>query len=435
MSVLLITGDDSLSRQIAPLVAGLDRQLEVRTALEPSVFADTAAADLAIVDASIPGFADARLELVSAARRPPVALVAPGADLERLLALYRAGVGYCAIRPFVGRELGSVLEALVCDHQRVVCLGGGTGLHNVLTALRSIAHVHPTAVVSTSDDGGSSGVLRDELGVLPPGDLRRSLLALSNAPALMRQLMSFRFSRGRGLAGHNLGNLLLAGLSEITGSATAGFRAMGELLDISGVVLPVSSELDCLVAEFEDGSVVRGEHRIDVPDGRPVSLRIRRLTHDPPVDANLEALSAILGADLVTIGPGDLYTSVLANLTVGGVAESLAATRAKVVYVCNLMTKPGETYGYTAADHLGAIVDHVGPVVDRIIVSRTALPATLVSRYLLEEQEPVAVDAERIRAVLPGVEVWEADVGSSALLVRHSLRELASLFADMLALD
>jgi uncharacterized cofD-like protein len=368
------------------------------------------------------------------ASRPPL-LYLTCADAGALAAAHDLGIDQCVLKPFHPRELLSRIYAALRRQTRFVCLGGGAGLYTVLLGLKTLPATHLTAVVCMSDDGGSSGRIRAAYGILPPGDIRRSLVALSTAPELMNRLIQYRFDRGEGLKDHNLGNLLLTAMSRLTGSVAEAVRAMSDILNIQGVVLPVTETASTLVARFADGSVVRGEHAIDVPDDRDPTLRITGLWHEPVAVANLHALAAIRAADFITIGPGDLYTSLLAPLAVDGIAGAIADSRARLLYIGNLMTKPGETAGFTAADHVREIARVLGPArIDTILISSTPLAPAAVAGYASQGQHPVEVDAAAILACAPAAQLFLRDVSSAVSLVRHDHEKLARAIAEIAGL-
>jgi uncharacterized cofD-like protein len=268
--------------------------------------------------------------------------------------------------------------------KKIVVIGGGTGTFTVLSGLKKYP-VELSAIVSMADDGGSTGVLRDELGVLPPGDIRQCLVALSHSSKTLRELFSYRFEAG-GLAGHSFGNLFLSALEKIHGNFEDAVLEAGRLLGVRGAVIPVTLEKTRLLAELENGEVLRGEHVID--ETRPTgNLRIRKVWLEPSVHATYRAVQAIESADLIVMGPGDLYTSIIPNLLVQGIAEALRRTSAKILYVVNLMTKFGQTNNFTAKEFLNVIESFVGKnIVDYVMVN-TAKPGEKLLGIYAEQKE------------------------------------------------
>jgi len=270
---------------------------------------------------------------------------------------------------------------------RIVAVGGGTGLPIVLDGLKSFSR-ELTAIVTVTDNGRSSGRLRADLGVLPPGDIRNCLVALSNSERLLHDLFQYRFENGS-LEGMSFGNLLIAALAKVTGSFEQAIREVGRVLAIEGRVLPATLADTHLCAELVDGTIVHDEvnvRRLGKPPLRRVFL------HDPNVDAFGEAVEAIEAADLVVLGPGSLYTSVLANLLVPGIAQAIRRTRARRVYVCNVMTQPGQTDGYTASDHVGALVECLDGALDAIVVNRARPSDEVLARYAAQGAQLVRLD-------------------------------------------
>ena len=283
--------------------------------------------------------------------------------------------------------------------KRIVTIGGGTGTHTVLRGLKRYQdQVDLTAVVTMADSGGSTGRLRDEFGYLPVGDVRMALAALASDvdqhEELVRELFLHRFSKGHGLNGHNVGNLLLVALTDILGSEEAAIRAAAKVLRVQGRVLPVSTESTDLVATYSDGIDVVGEHEIDEPSKERLGHHIADLTISPKVTAHTRAIEAIQEADLVLLGPGDLYTSVLANVVVPGIETALCDTTAKLVYVTNLMTKQGQTNGMGVAEHVEELGKYIGRKPDAVVINVTPLPTELLSIYAEEEEFPVEFNYE-----------------------------------------
>ena len=315
---------------------------------------------------------------------------------------------------------------------RVVALGGGTGLPIVLEALkpdkkrRETPHRDLTAIVTVTDDGGSSGRLRRELGTLPPGDLRNCLVALSDAPEVLRELFQHRFKHGE-LRGHTVGNLFIAALAEVTGDFASATRHMHEILAIRGTIYPSTLDSVQLVAQFADGSVVRGEAAI--PTARKP---IRTLSLDPPDCSALpEACQALRRADLIILGPGSLYTSVLPNLLVRQLADALRRSAARRVYVCNIATQPGETDGYSASQHIQVLFDHVGPwVCDSVLCNARPLSSEQVQAYRREGARPVTLDAEILKGM--GLRIVGADLLADGLLARHDPDKLKTALLGLI---
>lgn len=300
---------------------------------------------------------------------------------------------------------------------KIVVIGGGTGLSVLLRGLKEYTS-NLTAIVSVADDGGSSGRLRGDLGILPPGDIRNCLVALADKEPLMEELLQYRFKTGE-LAGHSLGNLLLAALTSMTGSFDHAVRYLSKVLAIRGQVLPVTLSDVTLCAELEDGTVVQGQSRISHSPGR-----IKRVFLKPSRCLPLaEALLAIRSADAVVLGPGSLYTSIIPNLLVKGIPEALAKTPAPKIYICNVMTQPGETDGYTASAHLEALMAHGCTTIDYAVVNTGPVPPRLRARYLQMGANPVLADIEEIEKM--GVQAVEGDLVHQSDVVRHHPDKLA----------
>ena len=286
--------------------------------------------------------------------------------------------------------------------RRVVAIGGGTGLPAVLRGVRTVcdpvtaADRHPnwlTGIVTVMDDGGSSGRLRETLGVLPPGDIRNCLSALVRQPSTLSGILHDRLTGENGESGHPIGNLLLAALSTTEGDLLRAVARLGRQIGITGRVLPATLESVHLTATFEDGFDVRGETAIAAKRGR-----IRKLALERPVRPVPEVIEALINADLIVVGPGSLYTSILPNLIVDGIAATISGTTATRVYVANLMTEPGETDGYSLGDHLRAIREHTGfDLFDYVLVNRMPLPARAVAHYAADGAHIIPVDIRDVR--------------------------------------
>lgn len=272
-------------------------------------------------------------------------------------------------------------------------VGGGTGTHTTLRGLRPFADtLDITAIVSMADDGGSTGRLRDEFGQLPVGDVRNALTALASDGdehnQLLRQLFSYRFQKGSGLSGHNFGNIFLTALSDILGDEVKAIEAVSKILRVAGRVLPVTTDNVHLVAEYADGSKVFGEHKIDEPE-HDDKMRITNLYLEPLGKISEEAKNALLEADLIVLGPGDLYTSVLANCVVDGFSETLKLSQAKIIYVCNLMSKKGQTVGLNAKEHIDEIIKYTKITPFGVVVNSTIFPPELLKKYAEEGDFPI----------------------------------------------
>lgn len=278
------------------------------------------------------------------------------------------------------------------DSPRVVCIGGGTGLSVILRGLKKYP-IEITAIVTVSDDGGSSGRLRNDLQMPPPGDIRNVLVALADTEPLLESVFQYRFQNGGGLEGHTLGNLMLAALKEITGDFTQAVKEMSRVLAVRGRVLPASEQDVVLLAEMTDGTIVQGESQIP-----KAKKRIRRVFLEPPEPRPLaEALQAIEQADGIVIGPGSLYTSILPNLLVKDMTDAIRASRARKIYVCNVMTQLGETDQFSASDHVKVIYDHVGErLFEVVIINNQVPPRSIQKQYAQKNQQMVRPDIEQI---------------------------------------
>jgi uncharacterized cofD-like protein len=281
--------------------------------------------------------------------------------------------------------------------QSVVVIGGGTGTHTVLRGLKRYRDIIDiTAVVSMADSGGSTGRLRDEFGQLPVGDVRMALTALASDidehEELMRELMLYRFDRGDGLSGHNFGNLFLTALTDILGSEKEAVKMAGKILRVQGKVLPITADNVQLVAEYDDGRIVVGEHEIDEPETNNYKCRIKKLYTKPTGTVTEEAKATIKDADLVIIGPGDLYSSIIANFVIFGVKEAFRENHGRIAYITNLMERPGQTIGMTLSDCYHEICIYLGRCPDTTIVNSTSLPQEVLLHYKEAEGTAPHVD-------------------------------------------
>lgn len=367
---------------------------------------------------------DATLKTVLATGKP-VMVLSTNLEFSHILKMRKLGVSDYVISPFNEREFIMRANAVLQKRMRIACIGGGTGLFNLLIGLKSLPQVLLTSIVDMSDDGGSSGKLIQSLGVLPPGDIRRSLVALSNAPEVMNQIMQYRFDKKGEFEGHSFGNIFLAALTGVKGSMPEAVRSMSDILYLQGIVLPVSDTLTTLVAEFEDGTVIKGESKIDTCYGRSPELRIASLRHEPQARAHSDAVTSILFADFVTIGPGDLYTSILTSLLIRHIREAIVKSSAKKIYICNLMTKPGETTHYDVVDHVKEIVKYLGEdCLDYVLVSDTKVSKKAIGEYAKKNQEPVELKSRASLAKVTSAKLVTADIGNADELVRHDSSNL-----------
>jgi uncharacterized cofD-like protein len=309
---------------------------------------------------------------------------------------------------------------------RIVAIGGGTGLSTLLHGLKRYAleprEMEITAIVTVTDDGGSSGRLRRDFDVLPPGDIRNCMVALSEDEALLSKLFQYRFSEGRGLKGHSFGNLFLTALTNLTGDFVQAVKVSSEVLASLGRIYPATNSNVVLEAELENGSIVKGESKI----GKSRS-RIRRIRLQPRRCKPLpETLAAIQDADLITFGPGSLFTSVIPNVLVEGIAPAIQRSRALKAYFANLMWQPGETIGFRASDHVDAIHRHAGmPLLDVVVVNTRPISARQKRRYAVQNVRPVLNDLDRLAEM--GLQVVSADLLAPGESVRHDPRASADV--------
>ncbi len=304
---------------------------------------------------------------------------------------------------------------------KIVAIGGGTGLSMLLRGIKKYTN-NITAVVTVGDDGGSSGRLREDMGILPPGDIRNCIAALADDDDLITELFQYRFKKGEGLEGHSFGNLFLTALCAITGNMVKAVKESSNVLNIRGVVLPATLDDMKLGAEFEDGTIVKGESNI--PEARK---QIKKLFTEPAhCQALPEVIDAILGADLIILGPGSLYTSVIPNLLVDGIVEAIMQSKAKKIYVCNIMTQPGETDAYSVASHVNALLNHSRgqKIIDAVLVNNS-LPANISEGYAKTGSIPVRLDMENL--IPSGVTVVSQKLieENKQGLVRHSSNRVA----------
>lgn len=358
-----------------------------------------------------------------------------GATARPMIALFLVSGGLFLLVVAVKSVVQSVLEILTPEQEdglidvlferrllksgpRLVAIGGGTGLSALLRGLKHYTS-NITAIVTVSDDGGSSGRLRGEMGILPPGDIRNCVLALADTEPLLESLFQYRFKEGE-LEGHSFGNLLIAAMTSITGDFQLAIKEFSKVLAVRGRVLPVTTADVRLRAELEDGTVVEGETNVSLCGGKVKTLSLI------PGDAQPlpEVLKAIAEADAILLGPGSLYTSVIPNLLVSGVSEALVASKALIIYTCNVMTQPGETEGYTVSQHVLAIERFsVARLIDYVVVNSAKVHPELLSRYATTLSVPVVLDSPRLHHL--GVRIATGDLLQQGDVVRHDPDKLA----------
>jgi uncharacterized cofD-like protein len=310
---------------------------------------------------------------------------------------------------------------------RIVVIGGGTGLPVLLRGLK-LYPVDITAIVTVADDGGSSGRLREDMHIPPPGDIRNVLASLSDVEPLVEEMFQHRFNTSNELSGHSLGNLILAAMTSITGNFVHAIQEMSKILNVRGKVLPAANQSVVLHAEMEDGTIVSGESKI------PYSgKKIKRVFMTPKNIRPLpESIQAIRQADLIIIGPGSLYTSILPNLLVPRLGDEVCRSRAKKVYICNLMTQAGETHGFTASDHVKALYEHMeSAFINTILVNNEEVPQDIQLRYNEELADPVFYDVQRLFEL--GIEVVHADIAYQENgAIRHDPKKVAKIIYNLL---
>jgi uncharacterized cofD-like protein len=311
---------------------------------------------------------------------------------------------------------------------KVVAIGGGHGLSTLLQGLKRYTN-NITAIVTVADDGGSSGRLREEFDVLPPGDIRNCLVALANETALLGDLFQFRFKEGgQALKGHNFGNLFITAMTRVTGDFEKAIKESSKVLAIRGKVVPSTTAKVILSAQYKDGSVIRGESKI--PEKQ---IPIERMFIEPedciPTD---DAITAIREADVIVIGPGSLYTSIMPNLLIKGLAKEIQKSKVKKIYICNVMTQPGETDNYTLSDPLDAIIKHTAEgLIDYVVVNNQNVPNSLLEKYEKEGAYPVKKDKEEIKKL--GVKIVTANIINSQDYIRHNPKRLAKIILDIVS--
>jgi len=326
-----------------------------------------------------------------------------------------------AIYPGKGKELIDIIyeKRFLSKGPKIVAIGGGTGLSTILEGLKEYTS-NITAIVAVADEGGSSGRLREEFGMLPPGDIRNCLVSLAEAPQLMRDLFQYRFEGGEGIKGHSFGNLFITAMTQVTGSFKDAVKESSIVLAIRGRVLPSSLEKIRLEAEYSDGTAKVGEDKI--PDEGKSIERINLIPKD--AKPNPEVLEAIREAEIIIFGPGSLFTSIIPNLLIDGVAEEIISRNVMKIYLCNVMTQHGETDGFTAFDHLEMIINHTQKnIINCCLVNSGRLKYSLLVNYAKERSFPVIFDRERFKK--NGIDIFEANVVSKSNYLRHDSQRLA----------
>lgn len=328
-------------------------------------------------------------------------------------------------------EIGNIIykRKILSSGPKVVTIGGGTGTSTMLRGLKAYTS-NITAIITVADDGGGSGTLRTDLGMLPPGDIRNCMLALAETEPVLEKLLAYRFTEGS-LKGQSFGNLFLAAMNGISESFEQAVKYMCEVLAVTGRIFPVTEDNIFLVAELEDGTEIRGESRIGSHHTTHPG-RIKRVMLDKPsVKPIMQAIEAIYDADVIVLGPGSLYTSIIPNLLVDGVVEAIASSHATKVYVCNIMTQPGETEDYTVWDHINAINSHAGKqIIDICVVNKSRIKPDILKRYKDDGSDQVEVDYANIKRL--GIRIIEKDlVKITKDLVRHDSDILAQTIIDI----
>ena len=310
---------------------------------------------------------------------------------------------------------------------KIVVIGGGSGISVVLRGLKYLP-VDLTAIVTVADDGGSSGFLRKEFDMPAPGDLRNVMVALSNVEPLTEEVFQYRFKEDSFIGGHPLGNLLIIAMKELTGDIKTAVDRLRKLFNIKGKILPATTEKVILMAEKENGKIVEGESHIPV-----IGEKIKRVYYKDEVEAPEENLKALEEADLIIFGIGSLYTSIIPNLLLKGIKESLKKSKAKKIYICNAMQQPGETEGYTVSDHIKAINDNIGEgVIDSVIVDPRDIPQDILVRYKSMNSDKVELDREKIKEY--NVNLIERDILEidPKGMVRHHPYKLSAIIYSLI---
>src|SRR3989338_8222015 len=309
---------------------------------------------------------------------------------------------------------------------RIVTVGGGTGLSVLLQGLKEYTS-NIAAVVTVADDGGSSGRIRQQFDILPPGDIRNCLVALADAPTLMQELFQFRFDSSSELSGHSFGNLFITVMTKLTGDFEKAVKESSKVLAIRGQVIPSTLNKISLVAKYKDGSTQEGETAIPNKKRQITNIYL----NPPDIQGTPDAIKAISEAQAIILGPGSLYTSVIPNLLIKEIREAILASSALKIYISNVMTQPGETDGYTAYEHIKAIIEHSSPrIIDYCVVNSRVISQELLEKYKQDNSFPVLIDIDKIMHA--GYRVIEGDLVNSLDYVRHDSEKLAKIVVDLI---
>ncbi len=317
----------------------------------------------------------------------------------------------------------------------IVVIGGGTGTVAVLSGLKKYPDLDIKVIVNMTDDGGSNKIVRDEFGLLPLSDLRKSIIALSNVQnGILREVFTYRFSKGKGLKGHTLGNLIMMGLTDLKGNEEEAIKSASKLFNIRGEIIPVTLDDVKLVVKYNDSTTVTGEHLIDEPTNANKNKRIKLLFTKPKATANPKAIRAILDADYIIIGPGDLYTSILANIVIQKIPEAIKESKAKVIYITNLMTKMGQTHDMKASDLVKEISKYCKRKPDIILINNKRILPSILKRYEKSKEFPIEDDLPKkdkkiIRASVISDKLGKRQKGDNLKrsLIRHDSTKLSKI--------
>lgn len=340
-------------------------------------------------------------------------------------------------------EFGIFNLLVVMKKKKVVVIGGGTGTTAVLPRLKEYPDLEISVIVSMTDDGGSNAVIRDEFGILPLSDLRKSIIALSDIEnGILRKLFVYRFPKGKGLFGHTLGNLMMMALTEVTGSVVDAVEAAKKLFHVKGKVIPVTLKQTTLVAEYDSGLKIKGEHLIDEPTLPKSAGKIKKLFLSPRVAANAEALRAVRTADFIIAGPGDLYTTTLANLIVPGMRDAIQKSRAKFIFISNLMSKFGQTTGQKASDLASEMEKYSGRQPDAVVLHKGKFSQSILKKYAKEREWPIEDDLDDekfkvVRADLVSRRLVKKVKGDSLKrsLIRHDKEKLGKILYRLISYE